>query len=579
MTLCQKDMPAETGGDEIYPCPYCNRPSFTSRIGRRNLKEHVKAAHPEKYKEFMMKKLGEYNMAKPKEDEEHKKKRLGRPPKEAEEEETTITVPTTEPSQQQTLGQQQQPQVQPQQVQQPIQPQFTPPQPILPTYQVEEPEKWLETFLRSYKFKELFIQIQVEQVRLSKELPYAGQLMQDVKTMESGISNLPTISFIVQMYERQVKQYMKKYEELMNTTSIRRGGYPMQDEYGGGYHDTYPSVPTRHGGMPIGRQQEYRRKDASFYETDRISRLEDELRRRDEEARRKMEYEYNNMRLKIEQGQTRQEDPALLRLQQQLETQASETRKLTAELSAQKENTLLERIARIEQHAGGPSAETIQRYIDQSIQAEHDKVTATDLDRKIKEAINASQGISTIDVEMKKIEKQYDIDQRKLEMEEKKGNMWGDTLKDVAGLVGEGIGKQMAGAEQPESQTQTPPVSCPHCGTPLMLPPGVKFGVCPKCSGKMEIGASGTPTPFTEPSIPQQKPPEPPPLESDREPEYAGTFNKSSAFNKPSEEPSQTLKPEPEELPLGICPKCGKPVYDSNIGKTEGGRPYHKECC
>jgi Zn finger protein HypA/HybF involved in hydrogenase expression len=301
-----------------------------------------------------------------------------------------------------------------------------------------------------------------------------------------------------------------------------------------------------------------------------------------------MEYEYNNLKMKVEQGQTHQEDPALLRLQQQLETQAAETRKLTAELATQKESTLLERIARIEQHAGGPSPEQIQRYIDQSIQAEHDKVTASDLDRKIKEAINASQGVSTIDVEMKKIDKQYDIDQRKLEMEEKKGNMWGDTLKDVAGLVGEGIGKSMSGAE-PEPQTQTPPVSCPHCGTPLMLPPGVKFGVCPKCNGKMEIGAGGIPSPFTEPSTPQKppletefeprntppfnKPPESP-LESDKEPAYTGTFNKPSApFNKPPEEQL------PPEEPLGLCPKCGKPVFDSNIGKTENGQPYHKECC
>ena len=579
MTLCQKDM--EEGLE--YICPFDGR-GFAGPIGRRNLRIHVQTYHPEQYKSFSEKNIEDFKMTKKMKEEKSEVKTS---------ETDSVEIPLHE---QNLLKTEQPPLTTEQNLLKTEQPPLTTEQnpehpPKIPKYQqkpsyqekpewqVEEPEEWLEAFLRAYKFKEMFIRIQVEQVRQTKELPYAGSLFQDMQTMDSGVINKPTISWIVQQYERQVKQYMRKYEELMNTMNRRGGGYPMQEYSGGSYQDTYPSVPT-HRGMPVGRQPEYRRKDVSYHETDRIARLEDELRRRDEERNRQTEYNYNNLKMKVEQGQTRQEDPALLRLQQQLETQATETRKLTAELAAQKESTLLERIARIEQHAGGPSAEQLQRYIDQAIQAEHDKVTASDLDRKIKQAINASQGITTMDVEMKKIDKQYDIDQRKLEMEEKKGSMWGDTLKDVAGLVGEGFGKGMSGAGQPqaENQPQTPPVSCPHCGKPLMLPPGVKFGVCPYCNGKMEIGTDG-PAPFNEPTPQQPTPPlesEPEPLESDKEPEYTGTFNKP--FNKPVRVPQSAAEPT-EEQPLGICPVCGKPVYDSNIGKTEDGKSYHKECC
>jgi len=42
----------------------------------------------------------------------------------------------------------------------------------------------------------------------------------------------------------------------------------------------------------------------------------------------------------------------------------------------------------------------------------------------------------------------------------------------------------------------------------------------------------------------------------------------------PEPEPQRTVQDDE----LGICPVCGKPVYDSNIGKTEGGKPYHKGC-
>jgi len=646
MTLCQKDMVGgEKSAREIYPCPYCTIGPYKGRIGRRNLKKHVEDYHPEKLKEFMMKPVEDYEMAKKKDES-----KPGSKPKTSEADtvifpdkteqpqdqpqQKTFEEPPTEPPKQapqvgltpvgqqpQNLGQtplNQQPQNQP--PQQPSlnqQPQNQPPlnmgQPPLnvgqiekdtvepvtefgmrPTYQVEEPENWLQTFLRSYKFKEMFVRIQVEQVKMTNELPYAGTLMQDMQTMDSGVTNRPTITYIIQNYERQVKQYLQKYEELMNTMTARRGGYPMQGGQGGGYRDTYPSSNrdtypscdmSGRRGIPIGREQQPQqpqRATPSYYENDRVVRLEDMIRQRDEEARRKMEAEYNNMKMKIDQGLTRQEDPQLLALKQQLDQQAAETKRLTAELAAQEKNILLDRIQRVEQNV--PGAEQIKAYIENSIQA-HDE---SSLDRRIKDAINASQGVSKIDVDMKKIDNDYDIAQKKLEVESKKGDVLGETLKDVAGLFGEGLGRGMAGGGQPgqpadAGQPQNPgqaPVACPYCKTPLMLPPGVQFGICPKCSNKMEIGVDGTPRPFAEQhpqqqqNIPQQ--PQQPQQNIPINPQQSIPPLESDVVDGRTINP---LQKKPKADRLGVCPICGQPVYDDNVGKTENGKPYHKECC
>ena len=613
MTLCQKDMVSgEKSAEEMYPCPYCNINPRSGRIGWRNLKKHVENYHPEKYKEFITKPMEDYEMAKKKDGSTP-----GSKPKTSETdtvifpdktkieqkvdpsqvtlqrvEDTPLATPPTEPlNAGQYLGQ-------------PPQVGLTPPPPevkteeqtppsngtveipsaefgMRPTYKVEEPEKWLETFLRSYKFKEMFTRIQVEQVKMNNELPYAGTLMQDMQTMDSGVTNRPTITYIIQNYERQVKQYLQRYEELMNTMATRRGGYPMQDQQGG-YRDTYrdtyrgDTCDMSRRGIPVGERDQQRpqqRPQSSYYENDRVMRLEDMIRRRDEEARLKMESEYNSMKMKIDQGLTKQEDPTLIRLQQQLAEQAAETKRLTADLAAQEKNILLERIARVEQNV--PGADQIKAYIENSIQAHDD----SGLDRRIKDAINASQGVSKLDVDMKKIDKDYDIAIKKLDVESRKGDVLGQTLKDVAGLFGEGLGKGMSGAGQPpdqNQQNQTPaqaPVACPYCKTPLMLPPGVQFGICPSCKGKMEIGVDGTPKPFAEqpqqqqniPVNPQQQPPITPsnipqgPLESNI--------------------PHNPVEKKPKAERLGVCPVCGQPVYDDDIGKTENGKPYHKACC
>jgi len=582
MTLCQKDM--ASGVDELYPCPYCTREAYRGKIGRTNLIKHVQDIHPEKFKEFMEKNIEAYNMTKKSKDE----KRGSKPKTDTSD---TVIVPKTD-------DKEKTPEEAPPEDETPKS--DTPPSETVevpefgmrPTYQIEEPAKWIETFLNSYKFKGMFVRIQVEQVKMTNELPYAGTLMQDMQTMDSGVTNRPTITYIIQNYERQVKQYLQRYEELMDTMTSRRGGYPMQQQ-GGGYRDTYPdnyNYGNERRGMSVGRDQQMRQQP-TYYGNDRVTRLEDEIRKRDEEARRKMEYEYNNMKMKIEQGLTKQEDPTLVRLQQQLETQAAdakrqsdaqaaETRRLTAELAAQKEGTLMERIARIEQTSGGPSAEQIQRYIDSAIQSEHDKVTAADLDRKIKDAINASTGTSKLDVDMKKIDKDYEIAQKKLEVESSKGNMWGETLKDVAGIFGEGLGKGMSGAgiAGEPGQTGQPgqaPVPCPHCGTQLQLPPGVKFGICPKCNGKIEISPSGVPTPFAEQQPLEQQPPNPPFQQPPNPP-----FNPELEQQPPNPPPLERIKPKkPKADRLGLCPVCGQPVYDDNIGKTENGKPFHKQCC
>jgi Zn-finger nucleic acid-binding protein len=64
-------------------------------------------------------------------------------------------------------------------------------------------------------------------------------------------------------------------------------------------------------------------------------------------------------------------------------------------------------------------------------------------------------------------------------------------------------GKQPPAAEQQSVQGQT---YCPHCNTPLLLPPNVRYGMCPSCNGKIEVDSSGIPQKYIEPPQPQPQP-------------------------------------------------------------------------
>ena len=63
---------------------------------------------------------------------------------------------------------------------------------------------------------------------------------------------------------------------------------------------------------------------------------------------------------------------------------------------------------------------------------------------------------------------------------------------------------------------------------------------------------------------------------------YVQPEGQPTAPSETAREPPVRKKPslteQPTEASLGVCPKCGRPVYNTNIGKTEQGQPYHKEC-
>jgi hypothetical protein len=184
-----------------------------------------------------------------------------------------------------------------------------------------------------------------------------------------------------------------------------------------------------------------------------------------------------------------------------------------------KENTLLDKIRGIEAIArSGPSSEEIKNWLKDTVgeyrnQLMVEKNMEDMIEKKLQ--LHGRMGPTQTEVELEKARNELVLGTKKLDIEEKKASQWGDTLKNVAGVFGEGIGKGMAGkqpATQQQPAGQQPGTTCPHCGTPLLLPPNVRYGMCPSCNGKIEVDATGIPQKYIEQPLPPPVEQELPPL-------------------------------------------------------------------
>ena len=139
-----------------------------------------------------------------------------------------------------------------------------PASPLPPYLELPAPAEWLENFLKSYRIKDGFIQVQINRVARRNELPHPSDLMADMQQMDSGQNNLRQISYIMEEYDYGLRDFLKKYELQQKPVSPHYGiplpenrheryeryGHPVEPK---GYN---PYDDRRTGGIPIYRDRD-----------------------------------------------------------------------------------------------------------------------------------------------------------------------------------------------------------------------------------------------------------------------------------------------------------------------------------
>jgi hypothetical protein len=459
----------------VYGCPFCDAtvrgPPNNPKLGAANLQTHVKSKHTDKYDEFMKTPIENYEI-----EEE--------PPKPEE-----------------------QPQSQVQQQQFQVLPKAPLPKKIeIPFHEVLKPEDWIADFLKKYEgIKDKFIIFQQQLAAETGNIPDPRDLEDDLNGMDSGLKNKKEAELIRYFYENALEKYISQLDEQ------ERRGIPMREEQ--------PMRRNISRGIPIRQPREYessypqetfppnlRGRAPTSWMEDELMRLREDAKRRDEDDRRRKDQETAELKAQLVQLQQQLASGGggNPRLEQKLEQMEADRRRMEEQYAQLKENTLLTRIQQIEALArSGPSSEDIKSWLKDTVDQYRNQILVEkNLEEMIEKKLAQHGGPTQTAVEMEKARNEFALGVKKLEIEEKKASQWGDTLKNVAGVFGEEIGKGMAGKTQGQQQPPAGATACPHCGVPLILPPNVRYGMCPSCNGKIEVDANGIPQKFIEPATP-----------------------------------------------------------------------------
>jgi Zn-finger nucleic acid-binding protein len=392
----------------------------------------------------------------------------------------------------------------------------------IPFEDIQDPDVWLEKFLQTQaSIKPKFITFQKQRVAFTQRLPEPMDLEADIKDMDSGVKNAKEAYYIKLFYEDALKKYIHKLKvdrdygrRLMQHANMP----PTDSDYGMGR------------GIPINRQPDYRydpyedaqrylppnRGQPNYYESElraELMRLREQQAKRDEEERQRRDRE--NFELRQQNLQLQQkiaEGASSPKIDERIEKWEQERRQLERENAQLRDIKLQEDLKRIESTAFSvsrniPSAEDINHLLNDKIEGYRTKLM---VEKNIEDLVaqNVEKRLQTFgksgptltDVELEKARNEFALGTKKLEMEEKKAEQWGETIKSVAGVFGEGVGKGMSSLGRPQPREEAPPQTfCPHCNVPLALPQNVRFGLCPSCNGKIEVDANGMPQPFMEP--------------------------------------------------------------------------------
>ena len=442
-------------------------------------------------------------------------------------------------------------------------------------------EQWLVQFLQKFDLTDKFVTFQVEKLRITGKLPHPKELLQELNGLDSGSKLKQQNDLIVWFYEHALNEFVQKrkslnlpYEHLgvETTRDISRSLSPYERNY------------------PYEKQYSPQEQPRPMYsDQSELRELKAKLEAMQQQKLDEMASRMRDMEMKYEQAKNQpHQDSYPQRLETKLESMESETKRLQQQLSEQAQMNLMNRIQQFEQRATqAPTMEAIQSFVQQAIEQDRTvKLRPEELEQKIRELVSKERtGITPEAVEMSKIEKTYELDKMKLQADSDKAGMWQDTIKSVAAVFGESLGRGLAtGAQQPPGHPPASPhmppsgpleqpepaaeaeepqmKTCPNCQKSMLfaLPPGITVGQCPYCRTPLEITPEGDLTPY---EVPQPPPPQ----------------EKTPPAPKPTPPPPAEEPQEDTGSSLGKCTGCKRTLYYFNISRTDNdGKMWCKRC-
>lgn len=422
--------------------------------------------------------------------------------------------------------------------------------PLVPYAEMGEPEDFLRGFLEGYEFKDKFIDLLCRRVVLREELPHPNDLAADLLSMEgSGVKSARNASAIAEDYAYAYKKYVGEMREQNRPHTI---GY-----------DTRPSESPRYpGGIPYDSNR-YTYKDHERPRGRGISVREPQRDREEEERRPDRydmdqpvtmkdlllwQREQELQRLREDDGGRRrgnEEEPSWIR--DRVEKLEDEIRRRDEERMQRLEDEL--KAARNTPPPAGVSRDEVANMVEGIFDAHSKKLTAEDVQRIIRDqTADFRVGLTKDDLEYLKAKDQFRLDERKLDEKGKTrdelakiarggfsqiGQIVARTLTETGATTGvptKGVADQTGNILQ---------VSCPGCGAAITAPIIENMIQCPQCGRSYTVERPPYETLPPAPIPPKEEAPieagftvEPPPEQPP----------------KPVEKPVET--PELPEVPL-----------------------------
>lgn len=457
----------------------------------------------------------------------------------------------------------------------------------MPFDQPLEPGDWLEAFLMQFDLTQKFLTFQRQKHNITHQLPHPKELLADLNDLDSGSKLKRQNELIVYFYEHALADYQRQLQSLN-----------MPYEH---LAPTFHAVQTTPPGFEQPARQSYQsptmfpRSEPSPFEQNELREMKEEIRRLQQEKERQTQDRIRDLESKLEQQknmpmQSPIQETYQHELKVKLEQMETETKRLQQQLAEQAQQNLLNKIMEIERKSTqAPSMDSIHAMVQQLIEQDRTiKIRPEELEQRIKEIVSKEKtGITPEAVQMSQIEKTYELDKLKLQADQDKTGMWGDTIRSVAAVFGESLGKGLASGGQPMSQQQPQPSphmpptgpleetqpeaaeepqvrTCPNCNKSMIftLPPGVNVGQCPYCRTPLELTPDGDILAYDISKLTKPQP-------------------------EPQPEPQPAPQPSRQETPpetnggssIGKCAQCGRTLYYFNIARTDkDGKMWCKRC-
>ena len=373
---------------------------------------------------------------------------------------------------------------------------------VLPNAEIEDdPSIWLKRTLMNYSppLKPGFINLVCLRARNLGQIPYAANLSDAMRVMDSGVKNPGNAAYIAELYEADLRKYLQernKLEEYYRTPhggidvsrspyEVNRAQYPgmpMSNPWNGNqyqnpqYNQNYSNYPRM---SPYNQQQQSPAERAAM---ERLAQIEADIKRRDEEDRRRLERELDELKNTIKNSP--QMDPTVERLNQKIE-------QLEAERIRRQEEDMSRLKMQIQQGMGLREQDVLR-----ILESREAKLKPEDVQRMINEAMNNQKSLTELDLQFNKAKDEHALEVMKIQEKSKTRDTIADAVKTGFSQIGVAIAKtaseqgtsdnkQMTGYTDGKNMWQA---ECPYCNTPITAPLSAKMVICPGCNRRLEVG-------------------------------------------------------------------------------------------